>query len=156
MRRKDKERDAAFAWQVMAEAPYATLSLADGEGKPYAVPVSQAVWPEGKCIYFHCALAGKKYEIFESGCDAVMSAVSRAEIVPDQYTVAYASAVARGRLEIVTDPEERMHAMAVLCRQFDPAAGEKYVDCMHRMGARTGLVRLTVEEITGKESMGED
>lgn len=156
MRRKDKERDAAFAWQVMAEAPYATLSLADGEGKPYAVPVSQAAWPEGKCIYFHCALAGKKYEIFESGCDAVMSAVSRAEIVPDQYTVAYASAVARGRLEIVTDPEERMHAMAVLCRQFDPAAGEKYVDCMHRMGARTGLVRLTVEEITGKESMGED
>lgn len=156
MRRKDKERDAAFAWQVMAEAPYATLSLVDGEGRPYAVPVSQAAWPEGKCIYFHCALAGKKYEIFESGCDAVMSAVSRAEIVPDQYTVAYASAVARGRLEIVTDPEERMHAMAVLCQQFDPAAGEKYVDCMHRMGASTGLVRLTVEEITGKESMGED
>lgn len=65
MRRKDKERDAAFAWQVMAEAPYATLSLVDGEGRPYAVPVSQAAWPEGKCIYFHCALAGKKYEIFE-------------------------------------------------------------------------------------------
>ena len=60
MRRKDKERDAAFAWQVMAEAPYATLSLVDGEGRPYAVPVSQAAWPAGKCIYFHCALAGKK------------------------------------------------------------------------------------------------
>ena len=38
MRRKDKERDAAFAWQVMAEAPYATLSLVDGEGRPYSVP----------------------------------------------------------------------------------------------------------------------
>lgn len=34
MRRKDKERDAAFAWQVMAEAPYATLSLVDGEAGP--------------------------------------------------------------------------------------------------------------------------
>lgn len=156
MRRKDKERDAAFAWKVMAEAPYATLSLVDGEGRPYAVPVSQAAWPEGKCIYFHCALAGKKYEIFESGCEAVMSAVSRAEIVSDQYTVAYASAVARGRLEIVADPEERMHAMAVLCRRFDPAAGEKYVDCMHHTGARTCLVRLAVEEITGKEGRGKD
>lgn len=59
-----------------------------------------------------------------------MSAVSRAEIVPDQYTVAYASAIAGGRLEIIVDPEERMHAMAVLCRQYDPAAGEKYVGCM--------------------------
>ena len=126
MRRKDKERDAAFAWQVMAEAPYATLSLVDGEGRPYAVPVSQAAWPEGECIYFHCAIGGKKYEIFENGCEAVMSAVSRTEIVLGQYTVAYASAIARGRLEIIADPEERMHAMAVLCRQFDPAAGELY------------------------------
>lgn len=156
MRRKDKERDAAFAWQVMAEAPYATLSLVDGESRPYAVPVSQAAWPEGECIYFHCAIGGKKYEIFENGCEAVMSAVSRAEIVPGQYTVAYASAIARGRLEIIADPEERMHAMAVLCRQYDPAAGEKYVGCMQRMGARTCMVRLAVEEITGKESMGED
>ena len=86
MRRKDNERDAAFAWQVMAEAPYATLSLVDGESRPYAVPVSQAAWPEGECIYFHCAIGGKKYEIFENGCEAVMSAVSRAEIVPGQYT----------------------------------------------------------------------
>ena len=153
MRRKDKERDAAFAWQVMAEAPYATLSLVDGEGRPYAVPVSQAAWPEGECIYFHCAIGGKKYEIFENGCEAVMSAVSRTEIVLGQYTVAYASAIARGRLEIIADPEERMHAMAVLCRQFDPAAGEKYVGCMQRMGARTCLVRLAVEEITGKENL---
>ena len=87
MRRKDKERDAAFAWQVMAEAPYATLSLVDGEGRPYAVPVSQAAWPEGECIYFHCAIGGKKYERFENGCEAVMSAVSRTEIVLGQYTV---------------------------------------------------------------------
>ena len=156
MRRKDKERDAAFAWQVMAEAPYATLSLVDGEGRPYAVPVSQGACPEKNCIYIHCALAGKKYEIFENGCEAVVSAVSRAEIVPDQYTVAYASAIARGRLEIIADPEERMHAMAVLCRQYDPAAGEKYVGCMQRMGARTCLVRLSVEEITGKEGKGDD
>ena len=40
MRRKDRERDAAFAWQVMTAAPYATLSLVDESGKPYAVPVS--------------------------------------------------------------------------------------------------------------------
>ena len=76
--------------------------------------------------------------------------------IRDRYTVAYASAVARGRLEIVADPEERMHAMAVLCRRFDPAAGEKYVDCMHHTGARTCLVRLAVEEITGKEGRGKD
>ena len=77
MRRKDRQRDAAFAWQVMREAPYATLSLADGAGRPYAVPVSQAADEEAGAIYFHCALAGEKYEIFRDGCEAAMSAVSR-------------------------------------------------------------------------------
>ena len=153
MRRKDRERDAAFAWQVMTAAPYATLSLVDESGKPYAVPVSQGAWEQGG-FYFHCALAGKKYELFKDGCDAGMSAVSHAEIIPNEYTVAYASAAVRGRLEVVTSEEERMHAMEVLCRRFDPAAGEKFMDCMKNAGARTCVVRLTVEEITGKEGNG--
>ena len=84
MRRKDRERDAAFAWQVMTAAPYATLSLVDESGKPYAVPVSQGAWEQGGCIYFHCALAGKKYELFKNGCAAAMSAVSHAEIIPNE------------------------------------------------------------------------
>lgn len=156
MRRKDKERDAAFAWQVMADAPYATLSLTDEAGRPYAVPVSQGAWPEGSCIYFHCAPAGKKYEIFRNGCPAVMSAVSRAEIIPDRYTVAYASAAVCGRLEMVTDEGERMRAMEILCRQFGADSGEGLVDCMGRIGPRTCLMRLSVEEITGKEGAGGD
>ena len=154
MRRKDRQRDAAFAWQVMAAAPYATLSLTDTDGSPYAVPVSQGAWEEGGCIYFHCAAEGRKNELFRGGCPAVLSAVSRAEVLPGRYTVAYASAIARGRLEVVTDAGERMHAMEVLCRQFDPAAGEKYVACMQTSGARTCIVRLSVEEITGKENRG--
>ena len=154
MRRKDRQRDAAFAWQVMREAPYATLSLTDGAGRPYAVPVSQAADEEAGAIYFHCALAGEKYEIFRDGCEAAMSAVSHAEIIPDEYTVAYASAVARGRLEIVTDEKERMRAIKILCIQCEPEAGEKYVSCMKNSGARTCVVRLSVEEITGKEGNG--
>ena len=154
MRRKDRQRDAAFAWQVMREAPPATPSLAGGAGRPYAVPVSQAADEEAGAIYFHCALAGEKYEIFRDGCEAAMSAVSHAEIIPDEYTVAYASAVARGRLEIVTDEKERMRAIKILCMQFDPEAGEKYVSCMKNSGARTCVVRLSVEEITGKEGNG--
>jgi len=126
-------------------------ALPDGAGRPYAVPVSQAADEEAGAIYFHCALAGEKYEIFRDGCEAAMSAVSHAEIIPDEYTVAYASAVARGRLEIVTDEKERMRAIKILCMQFDPEAGEKYVSCMKNSGARTCVVRLSVEEITGKE-----
>ena len=35
MRRKGKERDAAFAWQVLRDATYATLSMTDSDGVKY-------------------------------------------------------------------------------------------------------------------------
>ena len=53
MRRKDRERDRSFAWEVLKKAPYATLSLTDGQGRPYAVPVNQAVDEEYHEDYFH-------------------------------------------------------------------------------------------------------
>lgn len=148
---KNKERGAAFAWQVMKTAPYATLSLTDADGRPYAVPISQGAWAEKNSIYFHCAFAGQKYEIFKDGCEAAVSAVSRAETIPEKYNVSYASAVARGRLEIITDEAERMQAIECICRQFGADTGKELTDCMKHSGGRTCLVRLTVEEITGKE-----
>ena len=41
MRRTDRQRDAAFAWEVFDRAPYAVLSVRDGEGG-YGIPVSPA------------------------------------------------------------------------------------------------------------------
>ena len=60
MRRKDKERDAAFAWQVLREAQYATLAMTDTDGTPYCVPVNHIAAAPGNAIYFHCAGAGRK------------------------------------------------------------------------------------------------
>ena len=34
MRRKDKERDAAFAWQVLRDAAYSVLAMTDADGTP--------------------------------------------------------------------------------------------------------------------------
>ena len=55
MLRKDRERDAAFAWEVFQKAPYATLSLTDEVGKPYAIPISPVVDEAYHVVYFHCA-----------------------------------------------------------------------------------------------------
>ena len=58
MRRKDKERDAAFAWQVLRDATYATLAMTDSDGAPYCVPVNHVADEQGNAVYFHCAGAG--------------------------------------------------------------------------------------------------
>ena len=74
MRRKDRERDRSFAWEVLKKAPYATLSLTDGQGRPYAVPVNQAVDEEYHVVYFHCAGAGEKWELLKDGAEVCLSA----------------------------------------------------------------------------------
>ena len=101
MRRKDRERDRSFAWEVLKKAPYATLSLTDGQGRPYAVPVNQAVDEEYHVVYFHCAGAGEKWELLKDGAEVCLSAVSHATAVPNAFTMAYASAVLRGRAEVL-------------------------------------------------------
>ena len=39
MRRKECERDAAFAWEVLKNSIYSTVSMVCPDGTPYATPV---------------------------------------------------------------------------------------------------------------------
>ena len=50
MRRKDKERDAAFAWQVLRAATYATLAMTDSAGAPYCVTVNNEADEQGNAV----------------------------------------------------------------------------------------------------------
>ena len=89
MRRKDKERDAAFAWQVLRDAAYSMLAMTDADGTPYCVPVNHIADPEHNAVYFHCAGAGRKWTILEKEPPVCLTAVSRAELVPGELTTAY-------------------------------------------------------------------
>ena len=80
MRRKDKERDAAFAWQVLRDAAYSVLAMTDADGTPYCVPVNHIADPEHNAVYFHCAGAGRKWTILEKEPPVCLTAVSRAEL----------------------------------------------------------------------------
>ena len=80
MRRKDKERDAAFAWQVLRDATYATLAMTDSDGAPYCVPVNHVADEQGNAVYFHCAGAGRKWDILTKEPPVCLSAVSKAEL----------------------------------------------------------------------------
>ena len=77
MRRKDKERDAAFAWQVLRDATYATLAMTDSDGAPYCVPVNHVADEQGNAVYFHCAGAGRKWDILTKEPPVCLSVVSR-------------------------------------------------------------------------------
>lgn len=146
MRRKDRERDAGFAWAVFDQAPYAVLSLRDGEGG-YGVPVSPG--RVGTRVYFHCAREGKKLECLARWPEACLSAVSLVE--PDYFSCRYRCAVLRGRVVPVEDEAERAEALGAICRKHCPGdMGEFDTYLAPRLKA-TAVYRMDVTEITGKE-----
>ena len=155
MLRKDRERDAAFAWEVFQKAPYATLSLTDGEGKPYAIPISPVVDEAYHVVYFHCAGAGRKWTILEKEPPVCLTAVSRAELVPGELTTAYDSAVVHGQATVVRDSAEKLYALKLLVQALDPVSMERAVMCADKTMERTMIVKITPREVTGKQSHGD-
>ena len=155
MRRKDKERDAAFAWQVLRDATYATLAMTDSDGAPYCVPVNHVADEQGNAVYFHCAGAGRKWDILTKEPPVCLSAVSKAELIPGELTTAYKSALVQGRAVLVQDPEEKMYALKLLVQALDPVSMERAVMCADKTMERTMIVKITPREVTGKQSHGD-
>ena len=155
MRRKDKERDAAFAWQVLRDSAYSVLAMTDEEGTPYCVPVNHITDPEHNAVYFHCAGAGRKWTILEKEPPVCLTAVSRAELVPGELTTAYDSAVVHGQATVVRDSAEKLYALKLLVQALDPVSMERAVMCADKTMERTMIVKITPREVTGKQSHGD-
>ena len=148
MRRKDREQTEEFAWQVAEQAPYACLSMVTPQGEPYQVPISPA---RGKnCFYFHCALEGEKVDCLKANPKVCLSFVTGVEPIPEQYTTRYRSALAFGTAELVTQEEEKMLALKLICQRYAPSAMEGFEQEARKNFSRTAVWKVTVNAITGK------
>ncbi|MGI6028549.1 MAG: pyridoxamine 5'-phosphate oxidase family protein [Candidatus Heteroscillospira sp.] len=149
MIRKDRERDASFALEVLRQAPYATLSLVTDGDEPYGIPVSPVVTDNG--IYFHCALEGKKLDCIRAHPTVSLSAVSRLRTIGEEYTLSYDSAVASGRAEIVEDTEEKRAALYAICLRYTPEYMDRFESAARAVN-KTCIVRIIPDKLTGKQN----
>lgn len=153
MRNKNYERNAAFAWEVLRQSAYATVSMVCPDGTPYATPVNIIGDETHNALYFHCAGVGQRWETLRDGAPVCVTAVSTAVLVPHHFTTAYRSAMFCGNAEVVTDAEEKLYAMRLLCTAFDPEGMDRFEKSMAHCPAQ--VIRITPEAITGKEHMTE-
>lgn len=149
MRKKSREMDAAFALQVIDEAPYVTVSMLRPDGTPYGIPLS-LVRTDATTFYFHCALKGDKLDCILHQPQVCLSAVSRCEptVGPKDgsFTLQFNSAVAYGKASIVTDEEERKNAMSVICKRFLPQHMDAFEAAYTRSAKATAVVRINLTE----------
>ena len=143
MRRKERQMPEEFAWEVADKCEYAFLAMTAEDGSPYGLPVTIA--RDGRIIYFHSAMEGRKVECLRRSPRVCLSCVG-----DTPFTTLYESAVVFGMAEEVTEDDEKIRALRLLCQRHTPDNMEGFSRAIAKSLGRTGVWRITVEEITGK------
>ena len=150
LRRTDKAKTTSEAEVILEGAPWGTLALTLDSGYPYSVPVSHIYHED--CIYFHSAAAGQKYEALRGGGKVCFSAVGeQTRVLPCEFTVAYASAIAFGQISLVEDEDEVIRLLELITQKYDPTATPKSTAAYTKAHlARCCVFKITIEHLTGK------
>lgn len=148
MRRKDREMDREFAFEIADKCEYAVLSMIDKDNLPYCVPVS--IVRDNDIIYFHGAKDGKKTDSIKNNPNVCLSCVGETKRATDKFTTDFESAIIHGRAEEVADAEEKIHALQLLCERHTPGNMHNFDAAIEKSLSRTAVWRIQILSITGK------
>lgn len=156
MRRKERQMDDIWAYELMEHTEYATISMLDVDGAPYAVVVSPVLM-EG-ALYFHSAQEGRKKENILRDPHVCVSCVGKTKVMPQKFTTQYESAVIKGNATFIEENDEKTRALQKICEKYIPADAEG-VDIMgtiRKLLDKTAICRVDIMEITGKANIMEE
>lgn len=151
MRRKDRERDQAFAYDVIDHCEYGVMAIAGEE--PYCVPLSFVRL--GDDLYFHCALQGRKLDLLRADPRVCVSFVTDTQplYIANElnYTTFFRSAVVTGRAFEVTEAQKKAGALRALCQKLLPNDMADFEKAAAKSLGVTGVWGVHIEQAVGKE-----
>ena len=151
MRRTDRERDAAFALEVLRDCEYATFATVNPDGTPYCIPVSPVVIDNS--IYFHCATEGQKLDNIKKNSSVCLSGVHYTNLLPEKFTTEYESAVVFGKCEIVLDETEKIEALRAIGEKYAKSNMDYFDAQIAKYLNVTNICKIIIEKITSKANM---
>ena len=157
MRRKEKEiRDRTLMEETLRLCAVGTLGTIGSDGYPRVKPLNFA-YREGS-LYFHTARVGEKMEDIRRDDRVCFNAYLpiayvKAKTEPCEANYLFRSVTIKGRARSVEDPDEKRLALDLLMEKHQPEGG--LGDYPSTKLEVVGVVRIDVEEMTGKESLGD-
>lgn len=123
------------------------LSTVDSDGQPYGVPLNY-VYKEG-ALYFHGAQAGHKLNNLRNESRVSFCVVSRADVVPEQFSTNFESVIVFGQAQILQG-EQNLQALRLLFERFiRPLSPADEAD-LKKQTEHTLSVKILIEHMTGK------
>lgn len=147
MRRKERELTLCEAEQILQNGIYGVLSINCENGYAYGVPLGY-VYTDSR-IYFHWALAGQKLSCIRKNNKVTFCVVGQADVLPDMFSVRYASVVAFGEVYEVHDDEKNAALMAFV-NKYSSDFIEKGKEYAASACDKTVVIKMEIVHMTGK------
>lgn len=157
MRRSKKEiKDKNVIEELLRTCAVGRLGTTGRDGYPMVKPLN-FVYHDAK-IYFHTAREGEKIEDIKRDSRVCFEtdlpiALVKSTTSPCRAEYLYRSVIIKGRASIVENDDERLFGLRLLMRKYQPEGG--YGDFPAEKLAITGVVKIDIEEMIGKEDLGE-
>jgi nitroimidazol reductase NimA-like FMN-containing flavoprotein (pyridoxamine 5'-phosphate oxidase superfamily) len=150
MRLSEREiTDHAAIEAIIRSSLVCRLGLSD-ENRPYIVPLCFGY--QDRALYFHGARKGKKIDMIRKNPHVCFefdlnSGVEEAESAC-KWGVSYQSVIGSGKASFVDHHEEKKKALEIIMSQY----GEGDFTFSDDIVEKTGIIKIDIEEMTGKES----
>lgn len=150
MRKKEKEiTDPKTIEAIVRRAVVCRLAMCDGD-RPYVVPVNFGY--RDRTLYVHSAPEGRKIDVLRRNPRVCAVFETDREMLPAReacdWSVRYRSVIAFGTATLVSDPEEKRAGLDALMAHYARGRFDYPVEKLER----TAVIRVDVEEMTGKQS----
>lgn len=158
MRQSKKEiKDRRVLTELLNTCHVGRLGTVTRDGYPMVKPLNFA-YEDGK-IYFHTAMQGEKIDDIRRDNRVCFEADLPIALVkstgsPCRAEYLYQSVIMKGRAHLVEDPSERLHGLRLLLGKYQPEGG--YGEFPEDKLKITGVVRIDIEAMTGKEDLGKE
>ena len=149
MRRKDRELSKEEAFQILERGEYGTLSMIDPKGRAYAVPITYTLFHDDIILHSSTAVGWRKSALLANP-EVCFSVVVDTKVLPERFGTLYWSAIARGKVTLITDPEEKRLALEAFLPKYSAdyiAEGKRYIDAAIDS---VDVWKLSIKELTGK------
>jgi nitroimidazol reductase NimA-like FMN-containing flavoprotein (pyridoxamine 5'-phosphate oxidase superfamily) len=147
MRRKDRRITNTETFSILEKGEYGILSTVSSNDEPYGVPFNYCLIDE--CIYFHCALEGRKINNINNNPKVSFCVVGKTAVLPDQFGTKYESCIVQGLASESFGEEKQLALEGIIHKYSEPFVSEglQYIE---KLKDKTRVFKISIESISGK------
>ena len=151
VRREVRALSQEEALQIIKDAEYGVLATVSEEGLPSTTALNHVMLDDG-CLYFHTGAEGEKLSNIKTNPQVSFFVTGIADVVYEQFTTAFSSAVVQGTMEVIEGDDAKVAALHTIAARFsDGTVPEQVIDDFIKTSLyHVTVLKLTPEFITGK------